>query len=80
MRMETGTFLQGNVQEYINRFFSPLKYESGKDAEQFLRFSIKGTPTYIILDSNGDEISRVTGFNKGDDFIRELDTARSKSG
>jgi len=74
--METGTFLKEDVQEYIKNGFIPLRYESGKDAEQFLRFNIRGTPTYLVLDSMGNEIHRISGFYSPDDFIRQLEVAR----
>jgi len=76
--METGTFLQENVQENIKKNYIPLKYETSKDSEQFLRFWVRATPTYIILDSKGNEIHRMIGFYKPDDFIKELELARSK--
>jgi thioredoxin-related protein len=75
--METVTFLNENVQKHIKQNFVPLKYESGPDAEQFLRFGITATPTYVILDSKGDEIYRMIGFHNADDYIGELDSARS---
>jgi thioredoxin-related protein len=56
----------------VNASFIPLKYESGPDAEQFLRFGIRGTPTFIFLDSEGNEIYRVVGFHSPDDFIKEM--------
>ncbi len=77
--METGTFLKESVMENINKKFVALKYESGKDSEQFLRFGIKATPTYVILDSKGNEIHRMTGFHNADDFIKQLEIAGSKA-
>lgn len=76
--METGTFLKENVQEHIKKYFIPLKYESGRDSEQFLRFDVKATPTFIILDSKGNEIHRIIGFYSADDFIKQLELARVK--
>lgn len=73
--METGTFPSGAVREIINASFIPLKYKSGTDAEQFLRFGIRGTPTFIFLDSEGNELHRVTGFKSPDDFIKEMQKA-----
>ena len=70
--METGTFPTGAVRDMIDMYFIPLKYESGQDAEQFLRFGIRGTPTFIFLDSEGNEIHRVVGFKSPDDFIKEM--------
>jgi thioredoxin-related protein len=76
--METGTFLKENVQDHIKKYFVPVQYESGKDSEQFLRFAVMATPTYIFLDSKGDEIYRTIGFYSADDFIKQLEYALSK--
>ncbi len=76
--METGTFQTASVQESVNTYFVPLKYESGKDAEQFMRFSVKATPSYIVLDANGNEIYRTIGYYEADDFISQLKIARDK--
>ncbi len=66
--METGTFLQQDVQDVIKKYFVPLKFVSGKDAEQFLRFGIRATPTYIFLDKQGNELHRVIGAYSPGDF------------
>jgi thioredoxin-related protein len=77
--METGTFLTGEVRNMIDTYFIPLKYESGPDAEQFHRFGIRGTPTFIFLDSEGNEIHRVVGFRSPDDFIKEMQKTLPRS-
>jgi thioredoxin-related protein len=78
--METGTFLQEGVQENIGKYFVPIKYESGRDAEQFYRFAITQTPTYVVLNSGGDEVFRMTGYYEADDFIEKIGEARTKAG
>jgi thioredoxin-related protein len=70
--METGTFPKQEVQDVINTSFVPLKFESGRDAEQFLRFGIRATPTFLFLDREGNELHRVTGANSAEDFARLL--------
>ena len=70
--METGTFLQDKVQDYINNNFVAVKYNSGVDAEQFRRFDIMMTPTYVVLDSEGNELGRVIGHHNPDEFIEEI--------
>jgi thioredoxin-related protein len=74
--METGTFLKEKVQEYVMKRFIPVKYESGRDAEQFLRFGVRLTPSFVFLNSNGDEIYRTVGFFSAGDFIKQLEQAR----
>jgi thioredoxin-related protein len=76
--METGTFQTASVEEVVNTYFVPLKYESGKSAEQFMRFSVKATPTYVVLDADGNEIYRTIGYYEADDFISQLKIARAK--
>ena len=74
--METGTFLNDAVQDHIRENFIPVKYESGKDAEQFTRFSITATPTFIILDARGDEVHRMIGYYSPENLIGHLISAR----
>jgi len=74
--METGTFLQKDVQDHIRENFIPLKYQTGKDAEQFTRFNVFALPTFVILDSEGDEVYRMVGYYKPEDFIGQMISAR----
>lgn len=71
--METGTFLQKNVSSYINEHFVPLKFVTGAGDEQFRNFNIRATPTYVVLDQDGNELSRVVGFYNADEFIEQMD-------
>jgi thioredoxin-related protein len=73
--METVTFPAEAVKGMIDRYFIPLKYESGSDAEQFLRFGIRATPTVIFLDSEGNEIHRHVGFLGAETFLKEMEKA-----
>jgi thioredoxin-related protein len=75
--METGTFPTEDVSEFIKTNFVPLKYESSRDSEQFMRFGIRGVPAYIFLDAKGNEIHRIVGYYKAEDFLKELHQARS---
>ena len=78
--METGTFLQEDVVSHMKEHFIALKYESGRDAEQFMRFNVRATPTFVVLDAEGSEIDRIVGFYNPDDFIGQLESVRSKKG
>ena len=77
--METGTFLQENVVAHIKKHFIPLKYESGRDSEQFMRFNVRATPTFVVLKSDGSEIDRIVGYYRPDDFIGQLESVISKN-
>ena len=76
--METGTFLQEKVVEYVGKHYVPLKYESGRDSEQFMRFNVRGTPTFLVLDSEGNEILRIPGYHDPDAFLELLKAQEKK--
>lgn len=73
--METGTFPNQDVQKYLREYFIPLKYESGRDADQFSRFGVFAMPSFFILDANGDQVYRMVGYYSPDDFITQLISA-----
>lgn len=74
--METGTFPNVDVQAHIKRNFIPVKFESGKDAAQFTKFSIFITPAFFVLDAKGDVLYRMVGYFNPEDFTGHLTTAR----
>ena len=71
--METGTFLQEKVSTYINEHFVPLKFEPGAGDDQFRHFNIRATPTCLVLDKEGKELSRIVGFYNADEFLGQMD-------
>ena len=73
--METGTFLKENVRSHIEKYFIPVKYDSGMDLEPFHRFNVNATPTYVIFDSKGKEIKRLLGFYSPDELIEQFESA-----
>lgn len=77
-RLKNHTLCAESVQEYITKYFVPLKYESGLDSEQFLRFNISAMPTIIVLDSEGNELFRKIGYFEPVTFIENLEIARGK--
>jgi len=78
--MGTGTFPDNDLIKYIGRYFIPVKYISGIDAEQFSRFNINAVPAFLVLDSEGNEIYRKIGFFEADLLIEQLNKARKKVG
>ena len=69
-RMERNTLSQAKVQERLARDFTFAKV-SGKDAET--RYSIKGYPSYLILNADGNELRRGTGYRTPEEFLMWLD-------
>lgn len=79
IRMNKCTLITESVMDYISRYFVPVKYESGKDADQFMRFCVTAKPAMIVLDSAGNEIFRKIGYFEPDIFMEKLDKARKKA-
>lgn len=77
--METGTFPNVPLIEYIENNFVPLKFISGPDAEQFYRFGVTVEPAFIVLDAEGNEVYRKIGFFEADSLIQQLEKARKKA-
>ena len=79
IKMKTYTLITQRVQDYIKINFIPIKYESGIDSDQFMRFGITAKPAIIVLDSEGNEIFRKIGYFEPDLFIEKLEKARKKA-
>ena len=79
IKMKTCTLITQGVQDYIKINFIPIKYESGTDSEQFMRFGVTAKPAVIVLDSEGNEIFRKIGYFEPDVFIEKLAMARKKA-
>ena len=79
IRMNTCTLITPRVQDYIKIHFISIRYESGADSEQFMRFGVSAKPAVIVLDSEGNEIFRKIGYFEPDVFIEKLEMARKKA-
>ncbi len=79
IKMKGCTLLTERVQEYINKYFISIKYESGADSDQFMRFGVTAKPAILVMDSDGNEIFRKIGYFEPDLFIEKLEMARKKA-
>ena len=79
LRMNRCTLITESVMEYINKYFVPVKYESGTDADQFMRFCVTAKPAIIVLDSAGNEVFRKIGYFEPGILIEKLEKARKKA-
>ena len=79
IKMKKCTLLTGSVQTYIAKYFISIKYESGADSEQFMRFGVTAKPAIIVLDAEGNEIFRKIGYFDPEAFIKKLEMAIKKA-
>lgn len=79
IKMNKCTLITESVREYVKKYFLSVKYESGKDSDQFMRFGVTAKPAVIVLDSAGNEILRKIGYFEPGIFIEKLEKARKKA-
>jgi len=77
MKMEESTLSEDPVKEYFNSTFMLLKFSSSKNPEKYLRLKVTETPTYIVMDTNGRVLLRLTGYVSAEDLIDKLQSACS---
>ena len=62
-------FPQQKVGEFFNTKFNA---EKGEGVNVAKRYSVKAYPTFLILDSDGEEVGRIVGGADADRFIEEV--------
>ena len=78
-RLKSSTFAAECVQEYVQEHFIAIKYESGADSDQFMRFGVEARPAIVVLDADGNEIFRKIGYFEPEEFVGKLEMAVKKS-
>jgi len=63
----------------VEAHFIPLQIEFNKNKAMVNRFSVKWTPTVIVMDIDGNEHHRFIGFLPPEDFIGQIMLGRGKS-
>jgi len=74
-------FPKKQVGEYLNKNFVNIKIdmEKGEGVEIAKKYNIRAYPTFLILDSQGNEINRVVGSHYVDEFIDKIKKALDPS-
>ena len=79
--MSSNIFPLKEVGDYLNKNFvnAKIDMEKGEGPAIGRKFNVRGYPTFLILDSNGKEITRIVGASRsGDEFIDKIQEALSK--
>lgn len=79
--MERDVFPLKVMGDYINSRYIFVKFDaqSSKNEELVKQFKLVGYPTYVVLDSKGQEQDRLTGSCSAEAFIARLDGVSDKS-
>ena len=78
-RLKKSTLTTECVQECVHEHFIAVKYESGVDSEQFMRFGVTAKPAILVFDDEGNEIFRKIGYFEPDAFVGKLEMAVKKA-
>jgi len=78
--LDAATFSDDKVITESKRFIS-LKADLTKNATPEVealknKFNVKGVPTVLIIDSQGNEVKRITGFVPAEEFLKNLQEAK----
>ena len=74
--MSSKTFPQPEVGDFMNSKFIPLKLDAEKEGADLAKnYGVRAYPTYVILDANGKEVTKITGYMEGDKFMDKVNSA-----
>ena len=78
--MANNVFTQKKVGDYFNSAFVNAKFdaEKGEGIEVARKYGVKAYPTFLILDSKGNEIARIVGGANADDFLKMVQDKMKK--
>lgn len=81
-QMANVVFKEKKVAEYFNTNYINVKVdmEKGEGITLKNRYGVKAYPTFLFIDSNGEEIHRIVGSMPGDLFIKKSMDGMSKGG
>jgi hypothetical protein len=78
--MNTGPYSDEKVQKFLEEQFVPIRSQCfwDKPTEPMQRFTVKWTPTFLVLDADGKEHHRFVGYVPPDDLFANLGLGKAK--
>lgn len=78
--MAKNVFPNAEVGKYVNATFIPAKFdiEKGEGVDVRKKYNVNSMPTFLILNSKGQEIGRFMGGSSAVDFIARLKAEMAK--
>jgi thioredoxin-related protein len=67
-KMNNETFHSPAIINIISKKFIPVSVDMMSEPSISYKFDVRGTPTFIILDSNSQEVSRTVGYQSTNEF------------
>lgn len=74
--MSAKTFPQKEVGDFMNAKFIPMKMDAENEGlELAKKFGVKAYPTYVVIDADGKEVAKFSGYMDGPKFIDKVSAA-----
>jgi TolA-binding protein len=73
------TYPNSDVSATVERNFIPIRIDYHKGKAMVKRYSVRWTPTIIVLDADGEEHHRFVGYLPPEDFIAQLLLGKGKA-
>lgn len=74
--MSSKTFPQKEVGDFMNAKFIPMKMDAEKEGLELARkYGVKAYPTYVVVDADGKEVAKFSGYMDGPKFIDKVSMA-----
>jgi len=71
-QMDQNTYTDLHVQERLAQSYIAVKVNSDQNPDLSTKYDIVGLPTMVILDSDGQEIKRISGYQSADQLLSQL--------
>lgn len=78
--MEREVFSRKDVGDFMDKYFVAAKYDTDKTMgkELMQRYGSGSIPLYLVFDTKGELLGRITGAAKADEFMANLQTILDK--
>ncbi|MDE5988141.1 MAG: thioredoxin family protein [Duncaniella sp.] len=71
--MSNKVFPQKEVGDFMNAKFIPLKLDAEKEGAALAKqYGVKAYPTYVVMDAEGKEVAKFSGYMDGPKFIEKV--------
>ena len=77
--MDAVTYPQDKVALFINDHFVPVKIHTDDHPELTEKYRVSWTPAFVVLDGDGREHYRETGYLPPDDFLAHMNLALGRA-
>lgn len=75
-KMSAQTFPMPEVGDFMNAKFVPLKLDAEKEGAQLAKtYGVRAYPTYVVVDAEGKEVAKFSGYMEGAQFIDKVSAA-----